>query len=123
MLYHYKKAFEKIAMGLMSYASDLNQTTRLLEEMELYQKDPERELYLWKSEETDDFVAVLGVEIEQKVLLLRLISVNPSYRNEGISSKMLDALQKLYPDLPIMGTLETTPIIQAWRVEKQADDQ
>lgn len=123
MLYHYKKAFEKIAMGLMSYASDLNQTTRLLEEMELYQKDPKRELYLWKSEETDDFVAVLGVEIEQKVLLLRLIAVNPSYRNEGISYKMLDAIQKLYPELPIMGTLETTPIIQAWQEEKEATEE
>ncbi|WP_018658648.1 hypothetical protein [Allofustis seminis] len=123
MLYHYKKDFEKIAMGLMSYASDLNQTDRLMEEMDLYRQDSDRKLFLWKSEETSDFVAILGVEIEQKVLLLRLIALSPSYRNEGLSYKMLDALQAMYQDLPIMGTLETTPIIQTWQQDQSSAEE
>lgn len=123
MLYHYKKDFEKIAMGLMSYASDLNQTDRLMDEMELYQQDPERKLFLWKSEETGDFAAIIGVEIEHEVLLLRLIALNPSYRNEGLSYEILDALQKMYSDMPITGTLETTALVQAWQKDRHPEEQ
>lgn len=80
MLIEFKSDYDKIAMGLLSYTADLKETSRLTEELDMYKNDDSRQLFLWRSEETDDLCAVLGIEEEEDVILLRHLSVNPSYR-------------------------------------------
>lgn len=115
MLIQFKSDFEKIAMGLLSYIEDLKETSRLKEEIELYKEDDDRDLYLWKSNETDDFCGVIGIEKGDGMVLVRHISVNPSYRNEGIAGEMIDAVADEYQVNSLMSTLETSELVNKWQ--------
>ena len=48
MLYKYKDSYKKIAMGLLSFIPDLKDISHLQTELDWYQKDASRFLYLWK---------------------------------------------------------------------------
>jgi riboflavin biosynthesis RibT protein len=115
MLVQFNNDYEKIAMGLLSYISDLKDTDRLAEEMERYETLEDRELYLWQSQETKNLIGVAGVEEEEDLVLLRHISIDPSFRNEGLTYKILDALKERYADKNIVATLETASIISKWQ--------
>ena len=123
MLLDYKNDYEKISMGLLSFVPDLKDVSRLQDEMDWYQSKEDRKLYLWKSEDTQDIVGVIGVEIGNDMILLRHISINPSYRNEGISYKMLEALEHRFLQKKIMGTLETSALVAKWEQEKSKQNQ
>lgn len=124
MLVKFKSDFEKIAMGLLSYFEDLKSTARLKEEIELYKNEDNRELYLWRSKETDDFCGVIGIEInEDDLILVRHISVNPSYRNEGIAGKMIDSIAEKFEVTSLMSTLETGELVTKWQKrQKETED-
>lgn len=123
MLLDYKNDYEKISMGLLSFVPDLKDVSRLQNEMDWYQSKENYKLYLWKSEETQDIIAVIGVEIGNDMILVRHISINPSFRNEGISYKILEALEKRLPQRKVMGTLETASLIAKWEQEKSKKEQ
>lgn len=118
MLYRYKDDYEKITMGLFSYVEHLKDPQRLTEEIDWYQAEDNRQIYLWKSSETDDFVGVVGLEVEEDLILIRLISVTPSYRNEGVAGDMLSAISDKYPEHKLVGTLETTGFLSKWDNER-----
>lgn len=118
MLLDYKNDYEKISMGLLSFVPDLKDVSRLKDEMEWYQNKENHKLYLWKSEETQDIIAVIGVEIGNDMILLRRISINPSFRNEGISYRISEALERQFPQKKVMGTLETASLVAKWEQEK-----
>lgn len=115
MLIRYKADYQKITMGLLSYVPDLKETSRLTKEMEWYDQEENRQLFLWKSEETGDLAGVLGIEEDEEIVLLRHIAVNPSYREEGMAYNMLNALSKLYASKRIVGTIETASIVTKWQ--------
>ena len=123
MLLDYKNDYEKISMGLLSFVPDLKDVSRLQDEMDWYQSKEDRKLYLWKSEDTQDIIGVIGVEIGNDMILLRHISINPSFRNEGISYKMLEALERRFPQKKIMGTLETSALVAKWEQEKSRSEE
>lgn len=123
MLLDYKNDYEKISMGLLSFVPDLKDVSRLQDEMDWYQSKEDRKLYLWKSEDTQDIIGVIGAEIGNDMILLRHISINPSFRNEGISYKMLEALERRFPQKKIMGTLETSALVAKWEQEKSKQNQ
>lgn len=123
MLLDYKNDYEKISMGLLSFVPDLKDVSRLKDEMDWYQSKEDRKLYLWKSEDTQDIIGVIGVEIGKDMILLRHISINPSFRNEGISYKMLEALEHRFLQKKIMGTLETSALVAKWEQEKSKQNQ
>jgi len=115
MLVQYNDDYEKIVMGLLSYIADLKEPSRIAKELEWYETNENRQLYLWQSEETENLIGVAGVEIEEDLALLRHISIDPSFRNEGLTYKILDALSKQYPERKIASTLETASIISKWQ--------
>jgi len=115
MLVRYKADYQKITMGLLSYVPDLKDTGRLTKEMDWYSQEENRQLFLWKSEETGDLAGVIGIEEDEEIVLLRHIAVNPSYREEGMAYRMLNALRSLYASKRIVGTLETASIITKWQ--------
>ena len=114
MLIQYNEDYKKIAMGLLSYVPDLKEPARFEEELEWYEADDTRQLYLWKSKETGNLIGLVGVEVEELVLL-RHISIDPSYRNEGLSYLILDALQARFKEQTIVSTLETATVISNWQ--------
>ncbi|MFK2824261.1 GNAT family N-acetyltransferase [Bacillus sp. B190/17] len=100
MLIRYKKTFEKIAMGLLSFMPEERDIKKLQETMKLYETADEWQLYLWKEEE--DIVGAIGAKMIADEVEIQHISVNPSYRQEGIGKKMLKALKDTHSDKRIV---------------------
>lgn len=119
MLISYNEDYEKITMGLLSYIPDFKDPERLTEELSLYEDDPNRKIYLWESEETKNLIAVVGIEEEEELILLRHIAIDPSFRNEGLIYILLDHLAEKVEYKRIVGTLETASIISNWQKRKK----
>lgn len=121
MLIQFNSDYEKISMGLLSFIEDFKDPARLQEEIERYKISEERDLFLWQSEETGNLIGLIGIEKENDYILLRHISIDPSFRNEGISYRMLEALNERYPNNNIVSTLETATIVSSWQ-RKRAEE-
>ena len=120
MLYKYKDSYKKIAMGLLSFIPDLKDISHLQTELDWYQKDASRFLYLWKNE-NGDFSGVVGFELVNKQVIVRHIALSPAERNEGVTYKILDELANLYPESKMMGSLEIAAIITKWEQRKDGE--
>ena len=110
MLVRYKKAFEKIAMGLLSFMPQEKDVKRLMETIQQYEQQEDWMLYLWKRGE--EYVGIVGVLVEETVATIQHITVIPSYRGEGIALKMLQELCDLGLFTEIKSTEETESFIQ-----------
>lgn len=114
MLVSYNQKYEKIAMGLLSYIADLKSMERLQTEMESYTSENSRKLYLWRDSDTENIVAIIGIECSETMVLIRHLAVSPSFRNEGIIYNVFDQLQNRYPEQTLNGTLETALFVTKW---------
>jgi riboflavin biosynthesis RibT protein len=108
MLIRYKKTFEKIAMGLLSFMPNEKDLKKLQQSMKNYENDHSWQLFLWKEE---DIIGLIGITNHDDSYEIQHISVNPSHRNQGIGKKMVQALKELYPDKSIMTNQLTEPFI------------
>lgn len=120
MLVKYRKDYEKVAMGLLSFIPDFKEITHLQTEMQWYQANNNHQLLLWRQAD-GDFCGIIGVEIGSDFLLVHHASLSPEERNQQNLQQMLDELATLYPQQRVMGTLEMAPIIGAW--ERSRDEQ
>lgn len=110
MLIRYKKAFEKIAMGLLSFMPNEKDLKKLQQTVKQYESDDSWQLFLWKEE---DITGLLGIQfVNDGSLQIQHISVNPSHRHQGIGKRMVCALQELYPDKLIVPNAETAGFIE-----------
>jgi riboflavin biosynthesis RibT protein len=97
MLTRYKKLFDKIAMGLLSFMPNQKDLKNLQMTMNQYKTDQEHQLYLWKEEE--GIIGLIGVLfVDQHLIQIKHISVSPSHRGNGIGKKMIRALKEFHPD-------------------------
>lgn len=97
MLIKFKKQFEKIAMGLLSFMPDEKDVKVLQDTIHKYETNENWVLYLWKQDEV--VVGAIGVKIEDDLnLVIQHISVNPSYRNIGIGKNMIDGIKERYEE-------------------------
>lgn len=95
MLIRYKKNFEKIAMGLLSFMPEEKDVKKLQHTIKEYNSNPDWHLYLWK--EDDDILGAIGVRIENDLnAVVQHITVNPSYRNNGIGKQMVQSIKQQY---------------------------
>jgi riboflavin biosynthesis RibT protein len=111
MLIRYKKTFEKIAMGLMSFMPTEKDLKKLQQTMKDYENDQSWQLFLWKEE---DIIGLVGVIYHQdrNVLEVQHISVNPSHRFQGVGKRMVKALKEMYPDKTLVPNEHTTAFIE-----------
>ncbi|KYG89070.1 acetyltransferase [[Bacillus] sp. KCTC 13219] len=110
MLVKYKKAFEKIAMGLISLMPNCKDSKQLMEIVQHYEQTPDWQLYLWKQD--DEFVGTIGVAVENGIATIQHISIIPSYHGEGITAEMLDELRALGCYDSLQYNDETAPFLQ-----------
>lgn len=122
MLVSYNNDYEKITMGFLSYISDLKEPARIEEELKWYNSQDNRQIFLWQSEETGNLIGFIGVEEDDELVLVRHIAVDPSFRNEGLTYKILDELEKKYSENKIVATLETATIISKWQKRQSEED-
>ncbi|MHA6259597.1 GNAT family N-acetyltransferase [Sporosarcina sp. CAU 1771] len=121
MLLRYKKSYEKIAMGLLSYMPDEKNVKKLQETIHKYETVAEWQLYLLKSGE--DFIGLIGLEMAEDSYTLLHISVNPSFRGEGIGREMVSKLNALYPNKKCIGTEYTESFLEKCTLkEEEAED-
>ncbi|KFN03355.1 GNAT family N-acetyltransferase [Bacillus clarus] len=106
MLIRFKKSYEKIAMGLLSFMPTEKDVKTLQLTMKDYDSKDQWQLYLWKQNE--DFVGIMGiVKKEDHVLEIQHLSVNPSHRHMGIGTKMVQELKNKFPEVTICGNEQT----------------
>ncbi|SFA97880.1 MULTISPECIES: GNAT family N-acetyltransferase [unclassified Bacillus (in: firmicutes)] len=111
MLIRYKKSFEKIAMGLLSFMPSEKDLKKLLQTMKQYETEEERQLFLWKQQE--DIIGLIGVLFVDDINMeIQHISVNPSHRHQGIGKEMVKALHELYPAKRITPSENTASFIE-----------
>lgn len=106
----YKKTYKKIAMGLLSFMPSEQQLNTLQKTIERYEEEPNWQLYLWKQDE--DFIGVIGIELNEHTFNVHHACVNPSFRNEGIGRAMVEQVQQLHEPLALCATLETKEFLE-----------
>lgn len=119
MLIKYKSSFEKIAMGLLAFMPDERNVKKLQQTIKKYEEDARWQLYLWK--EADVIVGLVGVsQLEEESYQLNHISVNPSFREEGIGKQMIAALQEIYNG-KVVPSVQTTLFFVKCENDKDED--
>ena len=123
MLVQYRKNQRKIAMGLLSFHESLKDQQHLLKEIDAYENEERYQLYCYYDENSDNVQGVIGVSsLEDNEIVLHDISLNPSYRGEGVSIKMMDELQRIYSNQLIIGTPATSPFLAKWQETKRGSN-
>ena len=120
MLIRYKKTYEKIAMGLLSYMPGGLSVKMLQEAIHIYETDDSWQLYLWKKD--DDLIGLLGIEIGETTYTMHHISINPSFRGEGIGKEMVMKLQLQFPEKECISTEDTEPFLQKCTPKEEGAD-
>lgn len=116
MLIRYKKSYEKIAMGLLSFVPSEKDIKKLLETIKTYEEKENWQLFLWRDE---DIIGIIGVHLLGDEAQLHHLSVNPSHREQGIGRKMVEALEQMYEGkYQVVGTGLTDAFLDKCR-EKQ----
>ncbi|MCF6159956.1 N-acetyltransferase [Furfurilactobacillus milii] len=114
MLVKYRDDYEKTTMGLLSFLPDFHNMKHLTAEMAWYTDGSGRQMYLWRNDH-NQFTGVVGFELEDQFVLIRLLVLSPQERNDSTRKAILDAVAELFPEKRIMGTIATTPMIMRWR--------
>ena len=92
MLIRYKRTYEKIAMGLLSFVPSEKDLKNLMQTIKNYEEDDNWQLFLWKEV---DIIGIIGVKLNEDTAELKHISVNPSHRQQGVGRRMVNALQEM----------------------------
>jgi len=100
MIIRYKKSFEKIAMGLLSFMPAEKDLKVLQQTIKQYEANENWQLFLWKEEE--DIIGLIGISFEDADRIsIQHISVNPSYRHQGVGKSMVQTIKSLYTNKKI----------------------
>lgn len=109
MLIRYKKAFEKIAMGLLSFMPSEKELKKLQNTMKQYEMSDDWHLFLWKEE---DIIGLIGISLlGEDQIEIQHISVNPSHRHQGIGKRMVKEIKEMYPNKTLQATTHTRDFI------------
>jgi riboflavin biosynthesis RibT protein len=101
LLTRYKKMFNKIAMGLLSYMPNEKEIQKLQMTINDYETEQDHQLFLWKEEE--GIIGLIGILFSDKEKIqIKHISVNPSHRGQGIARRMINSLKELHPGTPVI---------------------
>lgn len=110
MLIRFKKSFEKIAMGLLSFMPTEKDLKQLQQTMKQYETDDDWQLFLWKKV---DIIGAIGVVFKDgDIVEIGHISVNPSHRHQGIGKQMVTAITELYKNKTVISNDHTVAFIE-----------
>lgn len=116
MLVKYRKDYQKIVMGLLSFIPSLNNVKRLNDEI-FWSNADDHPIFLWKNSDSDHFIAVVILEIGDDYVLVRRLSFTPSERTGKNIYSLLDAVAERYPHKRVIGTLANQQLISNWEKE------
>lgn len=125
MLIRSKNKNEKIVWGLLSYTfEDIISSKEQQELVEFYRSNPNYEIFLYKCEDSDNYIGVMVIEINTNIsekigtsISIHRSALLPSYRNEGHGYQMYLELRQLYPDASIQGSILMSEIVKNWSLK------
>lgn len=122
MLVPYIGRYEKIVMGLLSYIPEFKEFSELKEEMDKINQH-ERKIYLWKDADSDNIIGLVGFDQhdDTDTLVVRYLSINPSFREEGRTYDLLTALKKEFPVYSLTGVISLSTILSKWTKRRQEE--
>ncbi|APH04548.1 GNAT family N-acetyltransferase [Bacillus weihaiensis] len=121
MLIRYKKSFEKIAMGLLSFMPAEKDLKQLQHTIKQYEGSDEWQLFLWKFEE--DIIGAIGVIFrDEQTVEVQHITVNPSHRHQGIGKTMVNAVKNLYKNKTVVPNEDTESFFEKCSEQSSDDD-
>lgn len=122
MLVPYTRRYEKIVMGLLSYIPEFKEFSELTEEMDKINHE-ERKIYLWKDADSDNIIGLVGFDQhdDTDTLVVRYLSINPSFREEGLTYDLLTALKKEFPVYTLTGVISLSTILSKWTKRRQEE--
>ncbi|MFS4084360.1 GNAT family N-acetyltransferase [Aerococcus urinaeequi] len=122
MLVPYIGRYEKIVMGLLSYIPEFKEFSELKEEMDKINQE-ERKIYLWKEADSDNIIGLVGFDQhdDTDTLVVRYLSINPSFREEGLTYDLLTALKKEFPVYSLTGVISLSTILSKWTKRRQEE--
>ncbi|AIG65670.1 reductase [Weissella tructae] len=116
-----KKDQEKIAIGLLSYLPRFRKFEHAQREFAWYEANPqERQLLLWRNNDTNHFSAIVGIEFAYGNVVVCLLAFGADVPKKARRKHMIeifDALQQTYHDQVILGTFRTQRLITKWQRE------
>lgn len=113
MLVRYRKDYEKIAMGLLSFLPELRDYNQLTTAIQ-FSLDDNYQIYLWKDTDDNHFIGIIIVEEGSDYVLVRHLSFTPTERSGKNVFALLSAVHEQYREKRLMGTLKTQPLISNW---------
>lgn len=113
MLVRYRKDYEKIAMGLLSFLPDLRNYDQLANTIQ-FSLDNNYQIYLWKDTDNNHFIGIIIIEVGDEYVLVRHLSFTPTERSGKNVYALLTAIHEQYSNKRLMGTLKTQPLISNW---------
>lgn len=120
MLIRYKKTYEKIAMGLLSYMPGEQTVKALQETINNYETIESWQLFLWKEEE--DFIGLIGIVMAEDAYTVQHLSVNPSFRGEGIGKEMVKRIRDQFPEKKCQSTEITATFLEKCTIKEEGAD-
>ena len=122
MLVPYIGRYEKIVMGLLSYIPEFKEFSELKEEMDKINQE-QRKIYLWKEADSDNIIGLVGFDQhdDTDTLVVRYLSINPSFREEGLTYDLLTALKKEFPVYSLTGVISLSTILSKWTKRRQEE--
>lgn len=120
MLSKYKKDYEKTVMGYLSYLDDFKNLENLKEEMQLYTtSDKENEQFevLLFSGKHQDIRGIIGLQLVPGCIVIRYLSLDPSYRNDETRRTIMKELRQYYPKQEITTLPDYTYLLPFLRSE------
>jgi len=122
MLVPYIGRYEKIVMGLLSYIPEFKEFSELKEEMDKINQQ-ERKIFLWKEANSDNIIGLVGFDQhdDTDTLVVRYLSINPSFREEGLTYDLLTALKKEFPVYSLTGVISLSTILSKWTKRRQEE--
>lgn len=120
MLIRYRKDYQKIAVGLLSFQPEFRQYRHSLDTL-LASSTAGFDVFLWKNNDDNHFIGIVIVETGPKYALIRQLSFTPTERSGKNVFALLTAVHEQYPTVRLMGTLKTQPIISNWERNHEID--
>ncbi|MDQ0219047.1 GNAT family N-acetyltransferase [Peribacillus cavernae] len=119
MLIKYKKSYEKFAMGLLSFMPTEKDIKKLRQTMKSYETEENMHLFLWKD---DEIIGLIGVNAaDDQEFVIQHVSVNPSFRHQGIGKRMVKALKDMYPYKDLRPNEFTASFLEKCDLENNPD--
>lgn len=119
MLYFYHKSYEKIAMGLLSLSKDISDINLISQEINWYDTNDSRSLYLWKNDD-QNWSGLVGIELRNEQVIVHELSLSPQELSQHNFDTMLSELQMNYPDSKIVGDLDNAMICMQWEKDRNS---